>query len=41
LHQGDAKSGFLAQEMEQVFPDCVQEVEVDANSPDAKLVDDG
>ena len=41
LHKGDAKSGFLAQEMEQVFPDCVQEVEVDANSPDAKLVGDG
>ena len=41
LHQGDAKSGFLAQEMEQVFPDCVQEVEVDSNSPDAKLVGDG
>jgi len=40
-HQGDAKSGFLAQEMEQVFPDCVQEVEVDSNSPDAKLVGDG
>jgi len=40
LHQGDAKSGFLAQEMEQVFPDCVQEVEVDSNSPDAKLVGD-
>jgi hypothetical protein len=41
LHQGDAKSGFLAQEMEQVFPDCVQEVEVDSNSSDAKLVGDG
>ena len=41
LHKGDAKSGFLAQEMEQVFPDCVQEVEVDSNSPDAKLVGDG
>jgi len=41
LHQGDAKSGFLAQEMEQVFPDCVQEIEVDSNSPDAKLVGDG
>ena len=41
LHKGDAKSGFLAQEMEQVFPDCVQEVEVDSNSPDAKLVSDG
>jgi len=41
LHQGDAKSGFLAQEMEQVFPDCVQEIEVDSNSSDAKLVGDG
>jgi|GEM_PF-4700106 len=43
LHKGDTRSGFLAQEMEQVFPDCVQSIEIGTagNNEDAKLVDDG
>jgi len=38
LHKGDPTSGFLAQEMEKVFPDCVNEVDSPAgDNADSKL----
>jgi len=38
LHKGDPTSGFLAQEMEKVFPDCVKEVDSPAgDNADSKL----